>query len=720
MRLPLFQIVLKLRSMKPSSCVYFIGILFLVRLAIGAELHKPLTSRGDQMLAESFRAETARLADRCLAEVKSLDDWNAQRGLYRQQLFEMLGLLPLPARGDLKAEVTGRLERDAFVVENLHFQSSPGLYVTANLYLPKNLAKPAPTILYLSGHGPVISNGVSYGNKVSYQHHGAWFARNGYICLVVDTLQLGEILGLHHGTYREGLWWWNSRGYTPAGVEAWNCIRALDYLSTRPEVDTNRFGATGRSGGGAYSWWIAAVDDRIHAVAPVAGITDLQNHVVDGTVEGHCDCMFTVNTYGWDYAQVAALVTPRPLLIVNTDADSIFPLDGVVRLHAKVRQLYDLNRAADKLGLVIAPGPHKDTQDLQVPVFRWFNKHLKGGDPIIEMAAVKLLTPQELRVFKTLPGDALNTNIHDVFVPAAPAPVLPSSNADWQRQRDAWLASLKEKTFAGWPEEKGSLQLDEKLSVTRNGVSLRAFDFDSDPQTRLRLYVLAGAGAKRAGSLSLRVLDDAGWREAMSSLAVTFGAELAEEMGSVGNEKPRSGKDNFTSLKRLLANDETAQAFFAPRGIGLNQWDDNPRKQTQIRRRFMLLGQTVDSMRVWDIRRACDALRLVPVTAESRLEIAATKTMSVNVAFASLFEPRIDSLILTSPPSALKSGPDYLNVLRVLDMPQVAAMVAERSNLMILTNDGDGWDYPAGVAKRLSWTREQFRVQNLGVAGLIP
>src|SRR5438046_3148089 len=79
----------------------------------------------------------------------------------------------------------------------LNFQSLPGLYVTANLYLPKNLTGQAPAILYVCGHGPVIKNGVSYGNKVSYQHHGAWFAQNGYICLIIDTLQLGEIQGIH-------------------------------------------------------------------------------------------------------------------------------------------------------------------------------------------------------------------------------------------------------------------------------------------------------------------------------------------------------------------------------------------------------------------------------------------------------------------------------------------------------------------------------------------
>src|SRR6185369_5045047 len=232
-----------------------------------------------------------------------------------------------------------------------------GLYVTGNFYLPKNRTGPLPTILYVCGHSLVKTNGISYGNKTYYQHHGAWFARNGYACLIIDTIEAGELLGEHHGTYNRGMWWWNSRGYTPAGVEAWNCIRALDYLETRPEVDRTRFGVTGGSGGGAYSWWIAALDDRIKVAVPVAGIADLENHVVDGCVEGHCDCMFMVNTYRWDYAMVAALVAPRPLLLANTDKDGIFPLEGIERIHQHVRRIYRLYGADNNFGLQISEGP---------------------------------------------------------------------------------------------------------------------------------------------------------------------------------------------------------------------------------------------------------------------------------------------------------------------------------------------------------------------------
>ena len=226
------------------------------------------------------------------------------------------------------------------------------------------------------------------------------------------------------------MWWWNARGYTSAGVEAWNCIRALDYLQSRPEVDPDRIGVTGRSGGGAYSWWIAALDERIKAAVPVAGITSLENHVVDGCVEGHCDCMYMVNTYRWDFPLLAALVAPRPLLISNTDKDRIFPLDGVVDVYTKARRIYELYGKSQNIGLQICEGPHKDTQQLRIPAFHWFNKFLKEEDPLIETVATKLFEPQELKVFKELPDDERNTKIQETFTETANS-IVPENVEQW-------------------------------------------------------------------------------------------------------------------------------------------------------------------------------------------------------------------------------------------------------------------------------------------------
>ena len=664
-------------------------------------------ARGDQVLAEYFKAETTALSNRALADIKTLDDWKAKKEDYRQELFEMLSLAPLPDRTDLKPVVTRKIDHELFSVENLHFQSMPGLYVTANLYLPKKLDKPAPAILYLCGHARVATNGVSYGNKTAYEHHATWFARNGYVCLVIDTIELGEIEGIHHGTYREGMWWWNSRGYSPAGVEAWNSIRALDYLQSRPEVDPNRLGATGRSGGGAYSWWVTALDDRIKASAPVAGITDLQNHVVDGAVEGHCDCMFMVNTYRWDYSMVAAMAAPRPLLICNSDKDSIFPLDGVGRIHAKVAKIYKLYDATNALGLLITEGPHKDTQDLQVPVFRWFNRHLKGEDPIIEMAAKHLFKPQDLKVFEKLPSDERTSKIHETFVPLAPKPAAPTSLSEWAAQRNAWKTALTEKVFRGWPKEPIPLALKQLVSVDEDTLRIEAYEYTSQTNVGLTLYLLKSSRKEQPESLVLNVMDEGDWAAWAGILRSSFASLTKQEIDQLTSSAVSSnlGKptNSFSGFKEELKANRVALAWVAPRGIGPTAWDQTERKKIQIRRRFMLLGETLDSMRVWDIRRAIQAARSVEGMKNIPIELRGKGEMGVNCLYASLFESNLSRLALFQLPNSHREGPDYLNVLRILDIPQAAALAAEQATVHLHQSGDRGWDFPRAVAANLGW-----------------
>lgn len=640
---------------------------FLMRLAVvlsfldWARAAETTKLSGDRMLADYFRNETTLLAERCLADIKSLDDWKKQQPEFRRQLQEMLGLLPMPERTDLKPVITGTLQHDEFSVEKLYFQASPQLYVTANLYLPKGLTNPAPAILYVCGHSRQFTNGISYGNKAGYQHHGAWFARNGYVCLIIDTLQLGEIEGLHHGTHRLGHWWWNARGYTPAGVEAWFGIRALDYLCSRPEVDADRIGMTGRSGGGSYSWTVAALDDRVKVVAPVAGITDLQNHVVDGCVEGHCDCMYFVNTYRWDYPLVAALIAPRPLLMVNTDKDTIFPLDGVVRTHQKTRRIYELYGKPANLGLVISDGPHADTQDLQVPVFRWFNRWLKNESPLIEMAAKKFFTPQELRVFEALPKDEINTKIQETFVPRTPLDVAGQS-------RSKVTVELRRKAFAGWPPMDLKVPATPAFAAERDGLRFRAWDFISQHDWNLRFYVLDKPNTPDAAPIILDVADEADWRDWLAAMQTAFETELAAELSILRTNLPPDAA-RFARWRSELDSGK-ALACFAPRGVGLSVWSGDAKAQTHIRRRFMLLGQTLDGMRVWDIHRAIRAIQTIPSPENRHLTLRSRREMGINALYAALFEPGVASLNLVELPESHRNGPDYLNVLQVLDVQE--------------------------------------------------
>ena len=664
-------------------------LLLLVALLLCPRLEAQYHLLPDEQLAKYFKVETDKLREDSLSDLQSGEDWIARRGKYRSQLFEMLGLDEEEEKTDLKAVVTGKVEHPEFVVEKIHFQSRPGLYVTANFYVPKRIDRPVPTILYLSGHGPVISNGVSYGNKVSYQHHGIWFARHGYACLILDTLQLGEIEGLHHGTYREGMWWWNSRGYTPAGVEAWNCIRALDYLETRKEVDAAKIGATGRSGGGAYSWWVAALDDRIKAAAPVAGITDLHNHVVDGVVEGHCDCMYMVNTYRWDYGQVAALVAPRPLLLANTDNDTIFPLDGVMRIHSQLSRLYKLLGAKESLGLIISPGGHKDTQDLQIPVFRWFNRHLKSEDPVISIPTQKLFKPEELRVFATLPSDERNTKIHYDFVPLAKHERVPQGKEDWQAFRYEILNELESKSFGGWPVEAKPVQADKVDKFQRGQQNLEVFEFISQEEVPLRFFVLSSP-TSRPQTVTLRVIGNEDWTDLKRGYLASFQEDFS-----------KIGITNFTAPKqsdKAPVEPNTLTILFSPRGIGYNEWKANERKHVQIRRRFMLLGQTLDGMQAWDIRRGIQAVnQLYP---HMRLKVEAGGQLATSTLLACLYENSVEIMTLSNLPSTLMKGPDYLNALKVADMDHLLALALEKKKITLLNNT-DEWPFATAAAKAM-------------------
>ena len=394
--------------------------------------------------------------------------------------------------------------------------------------------------------------------------------------------------------------------------------------------------------------------------------------------------MFQVNTYRWDYPKLVALAAPRHLLVCNTDNDRIFPFDGVSRCFMKARRVYELLGKRTNIGLVITPGPHKDTQSLRVPVFTWFNKYLKETDGPIANLAEKRFTPEELKVFEKLPEDELNTKIDETFVPAA-KPVVPESKEAFAPMRDGWMTALREKAFRGWPSEPGELNM-EKVREERFGpFSKREYAFTSQEGVRLPLLVFAPEGTE-AKRVRVVVTGQNAWDA------------YARRNGLAATPDPDWPKDEI----RVLA---------PPRGIGPTAWAGDKRKQTQIRRRFMLLGQTVDGMRVWDVRRAIQAVRELPETKSLPMTLEASRVMAGIAVYASLFEPEIASLDLADCPTIHRDGPIFLNVRRFMDVQQALAMAAERSKLTLGRTDDRNWPYLFETAKRLGLPKDRIQVE---------
>ena len=594
-------------------------------------------NRGDRMLEAYFRAETERVANACQPGSGTLDEWKADRKILRARFFEMLGLDPLPEKTDLKPTVTGTIERDGVVVEKLHFQSMPGLYVTANLYRPAKVDKPLPTILYLCGHGGEKEGKISYGNKTHYRHHGAWFAQHGYVCLMLDSLQKGEIEGIHNGTRIHGRWWWCNRGYTPAGVEAFNCIRALDYLETRPEVDMKRIGATGRSGGGTYTWDITALDDRIAVAAPVAGMTDLQNHIVDGKIRHHCDCNFFVNVYRWDFPMVASLAAPRPLLICHTTDDPIFPLDGVRRIYEKVRRVYQLYGKENDVRLFVTSGKHDDVPPLQTAVFEWFNKYLKNDTTPVKDAAKSLFTREELRVFDKLPKDQINTKIDELFVPQAKFSMPRGADESYTHYK-ATMKNLREKVFAGWPDKPCDLDVKRVDQKIKKGHTITTYEYTSQEHVRLPLYIVGPADPSQVDTIDIRLISEEEWKALKAGLC----DKVSPKVGA-SKKQPAEGKKKEAFVR----------VFVPTRGIGPTRWSGKKNEQINIRRRFMALGQTLDGMRIWDARRAVQAVRKIYNISwkdqSPRITFSGGGVFGTMACYASLFEYGIRAVGLPAP-----------------------------------------------------------------------
>ena len=582
---------------------------------------------GDRMIDAYMKQTAERLAARYLAGVDSADAWRALRPELYRQYMDMLGLWPLPKRTPLKATVTGTLERSDFVVEKLHFQSRPRLYVTGNLYRPKKAAGKLPAVLYVCGHARCGRDG----NKSAYHHHGMWFATHGMVCLMIDTLQLGEIAGVHHGTYRHDRWWWHSRGYTPAGVECWNAIRAVDYLQMRPEVDGERIAVTGRSGGGACSFWLAAADERVKVAVPVSGLGDLDVYVTDRVVNGHCDCMFLYNTYRWPCAQIAAMVAPRPLLFANSDGDTIFPMDGNRRVIARLRRLYKLLGAGRLVDAFVNHGPHKDAPDLRLAAYRWINRHLTGEEGEVTEPARRRFKGADLRVFPgKLPADERNTRIDEFFVPMA-RPALPKDLAGLKAFRKALLADLRTRCFGGWPDRPQPGKLPALGEQAAGGL------FPTDPPIRAGWRYLPG---KKAGKTCWLVV----LNEGESDVAV-----------------PAWAREIVTDRPCVL---------LSPRGVGPTAWTIKP--PYRIRRSLALLGETVDSGRVWDV------LALARAAGDVRWHVTGRGRAGVIAAYAALFEKRLARLVLVDPAASHRQGPHFLGVMRRTDVPQSLGLLAPR------------------------------------------
>jgi cephalosporin-C deacetylase-like acetyl esterase len=639
-------------------------------------------------IREYLAREAQRISDRSLSEFTDAAAWRRLIPERRRQYMELMGLedlSPPDQRPPLNAKVTGVVERPGYRIEKLYYESLPKLYVTANLYVPNGLTAPAPGVLYVCGHSDT--------QKVHYQAHPRRFAELGFVSLVVETVQLGEVRGHHHGCCREGWFHWYSRGYSPAGIELLNGARGLDLLAQRPDVDAQRLGVTGISGGGAVSWWIAAGDERVRVVAPVCGTSTLASYIEDRMIDGHCDCMWFINTHGWDLADVGALIAPRPLLIASADRDEIFTVAAIREVHAQLARLYTTLGVPEMLGLVETPGPHSYHERSRTAIFSWFLRHLQGKEVPAEQVGDADETPEKqetadtLRVFVNgpLPEDRTLTIHEDSFTPP-PAPEIPDP-AVLERTRREVIAALRRQTFGAFPPPVAP-------------APQIGFEFASGNSTGCRFAFSPEEGWRLHGRLTIPD-------------AVSPPAPAVVALRLPGEE--RNASERFVGRLRV----PWAKVVVEPRGTGETAWGEE--LQWHLRRAAAWTGRTLASLRVWDTLAALQAVRALPQVDANQVSLAARGEMAAVALYAALLDGQVRTLFLEAPPATQNApsqpdgrGPaiEMLNCLRVTDLPYVAGLLYP-TELVFIGESPSTYDWAEALYRRLGSPGRVCRVTDL-------
>jgi dienelactone hydrolase len=642
--------------------VFTIFVVLIALPAFAQNKKEPKMLPGDEAINAYLKKRTEEISKNFMAGAKTKAEWEKLRSKLKEQYLDMLGLWPLPDKTPLNPMVTGTVDTGSVIIERLHFQSKPGLYVTGNLYRPKKVEGKLPTILYVCGH----SGKGRDGNKTAFQDHGMWFASNGYVCLVIDTLQLGEVAGKHHGTYNLNRFWWQSLGYTPAGVECWNGVRAIDYLITRKDVDPERIGVTGISGGGAATFWIAGADERVKVAVPVSGMSDLESYVTNKVINGHCDCMFLVNTYQWEWTTIAALIAPRPMLFANSDKDSIFPMDGNRRIINRLRDCYKMLGAPDLVDEYVSVGGHDYRPDLRVAIFKFINKHLKKDTGEVKDADFKALAGKELRVFpedSDLPKDELNSKIDETFV-TAKRPKLPEAK-EFEEWKNKLIKELREQSL---------LTLPPKVDEAKELKSLSGVCEDLSSEDGTRFFGMAMfLHPDRAKNLTLLVLNP--------------------------DENPYKVSQSQVWDKRL---EDCAFCYsISPRGGVNNEWTRG-KPPNYVERAHPLLGTTVDTTRLRDIlamsKMYSNQIEKAKKDIKPKFRIAGSGQAGILAVYAALLEPGISEVVIIDPPTSHRDGPHFLNVMRVLDIPDALGLLAPRP-LTIVGGKDKAFDRTAEIYK---------------------
>lgn len=303
---------------------------------------------------------------------ETLSEWLELRPRLLENIKKSLSV-PLICKKPLRWKETGRIPLDGYCIAKIYYESRPDIWVTGNLYIPEGKG-PFPAVISMHGHW----HQGRLAEREQLKNH--LLAKNGYVCLAVDTMGSGE-RSREHGKFEyHGAMLGASLmniGETLMGILVADNMRGVDLLCSLPYVDVNRIGATGGSGGGNQTMWLSALDERIQASVPVVSVGTFESYV------GGVNCICEMLPDGLCFTEesgVLALIAPRALKICNClrDCNPTFYASEMLRSFKEARKVFLSYNADEKLSYQLFDEEHGYWADIRETMLGFFDLHLKG------------------------------------------------------------------------------------------------------------------------------------------------------------------------------------------------------------------------------------------------------------------------------------------------------------------------------------------------------
>lgn len=455
----------------------------------------------------------------------SRDEWLGRKQYLKNHMFVSLGLWPMPERTDLKANVFGKIDRGDYSVEKVYFQSRPGIYVVGNLYKPLGKEGPFPAILCPHGHWK--KGRLNNDNNVSVPGRCINLAKQGYVVFSHSMVGYNELkeapikhLDDSFSTDQKELW-----AISLIHIQTYNSIRALDFLCSLPEVDGDRIGITGASGGGTQTFILSAIEDRVSVSVPV--------NMICLNYQGGGSCQNAPGLrVGTNNLEFSAMVAPRPQLLITATGDcgKTMPDIGC----PMIRNVYQLLDVPNNFSNFHLDAGHNYNKQSREAAYAWFAQWLYPDKTInTQEISFKVEKDEDLLVFDVLPEDALKTegDVVEFLIDSAKRDIqqrIPQNRDELECFRSLFGFAFKDMIGAESPcnEDLASFTVEQTESVTRYYIGRKGC---GDRIPFVLLYPKTVATQK-----VVLLVDNKGFNEQLDGLFPRLGS-LTEKLLANGN-----------------------------------------------------------------------------------------------------------------------------------------------------------------------------------------